>query len=470
MLYFSFAYPYQFTQGTGKAFSDAQYGEINNAMAKGYMFWDWSVVDRENSDNTLEGYSQGVVNKCVHVPRVINSNDEAEPSGYDWGKPEKFKNNVWDNNTATSGEGSYTGGRAVASVNHIIAMKRAGWIEYNPFAARMSAFYDSAWKYWEPQCTTKSTKCPGTQNCCGSISGVKAVATIQGFGQSGVDAHFAGTPIGYRVLPAGSKHTAGTAVFPAQATESITKKGDAAFDKYWMGGKQMPELIGHDGARGSWGGDVYDIPSYDNYDKLTSDYTDTAQPAKSANKCSSWEFDGETNVKRTHQGDCKSAPMGLADNMYSWIETAGESITYRVNVVNRMLQREALAFAQTSGFTTIIVVQWADLMICKTRWLSIRQQGMSNPLMNFGLLFETILGAAVCFVPFLNVALQTRPLRLTHWFPGMPFMVLIFMYDETRKYLMRNGGLGIPPSVDEVDVISGQISKKYNWVGVNTYY
>jgi magnesium-transporting ATPase (P-type) len=474
-----YAYPFQFTQGTGKAFSDAQYGEINNAMAKGYMFWDWSVVDRSNSDATIavldsngdkKTYSQGVVNKCVHVPRVINSNDGAEPTNYDWGKPEDFSNNVWNNDTATTGTGSYTGGRAVASVNHIIAMKRAGWIEYNPFAARMSAFYDSAWKYWEPQCASPKTKCPGETECCGSISGVKAVATIQGFGQSGVDAHFAGTPIGYRILPAGSKHEAGTAVFPAQASESITKKGDADFDKYWMGGKQMPERIGYDGVRGSWGGDVYDIPSYENYGKLTSDYTNAPQAGQSANKCSSWEFDGSANIKRTHQGNCNTAPMGLADNMYSWMEKAGASITYRVNVVNRMLQREALAFAQTSGFTTIIVVQWADLMICKTRWLSIRQQGMSNPLMNFGLLFETILGAAVCFVPFLNVALQTRPLRLTHWFPGMPFMVLIFMYDETRKYLMRNGGLGIPPSVDEVDVISGQISKKYNWVGINTYY
>ena len=57
-----------------------------------------------------------------------------------------------------------------------------------------------------------------------------------------------------------------------------------------------------------------------------------------------------------------------------------------------MIQEEGLKYAQTSGFTTIIVVQWADLMICKTRWLSIANQGMVNPLMNFGLLFETILG------------------------------------------------------------------------------
>merc|ERR1711865_660713 len=157
--------------------------------------------------------------------------------------------------------------------------------------------------------------------------------------------------------------------------------------------------------------------------------------------------------------DTQTLPMDLAAHVRvgNWTEGVGATLTYRINVMNRMLQREALAFAQTSGFTTIIVVQWADLMICKTRWLSIRQQGMSNPLMNFGLLFETILGAAVCFVPFLNVALQTRPLRLTHWFPGMPFMVLIFMYDEIRKYLMRSGGLGIEASKDITHPITGQV-------------
>ena len=57
-----------------------------------------------------------------------------------------------------------------------------------------------------------------------------------------------------------------------------------------------------------------------------------------------------------------------------------------------MLQEEALKYAQTSGFTTIIVVQWADLMICKTRWLSIADQGMVNPLMNFGFAVRNDLG------------------------------------------------------------------------------
>jgi hypothetical protein len=282
------------------------------------------------------------------------------------------------------------------------------------------------------------------------------VATIQGFGAAGADAHFAGVPIGYRVLPPWSSQKAGTAVFPAAATQDIITDGE---DAYWLGGKKMAKTNSAD-ATSSWKNDVVDIPTY-TYAELTSDYKPNGVVDDSGvSKCTEWGTTTDGDLTHAHKANCKTGVYALADNMYSWVSDG----VYRVNVLNRMLQRETLAFAQTSGFTTIIVVQWADLMICKTRWLSIRQQGMRNPLMNFGLLFETILGACVCFVPFLNAALQTRPLRFTHWFPGMPFMVIIFMYDEIRKYIMRSG------SYDETDPVTGQVTKKFNWVGENTYY
>lgn len=45
---------------------------------------------------------------------------------------------------------------------------------------------------------------------------------------------------------------------------------------------------------------------------------------------------------------------------------------------------------------TIVIVQWADLLISKTRYMSIATQGMKNWFMNFGLVFETVLAAAMC--------------------------------------------------------------------------
>lgn len=37
------------------------------------------------------------------------------------------------------------------------------------------------------------------------------------------------------------------------------------------------------------------------------------------------------------------------------------------NIASRMSQKEALAHAQASFFVAIVIVQWADLIICKTR-------------------------------------------------------------------------------------------------------
>eukprot|EP00951_Prasinocladus_malaysianus_P022314 scaffold186521_cov43-Prasinocladus_malaysianus.AAC.1 len=100
-------------------------------------------------------------------------------------------------------------------------------------------------------------------------------------------------------------------------------------------------------------------------------------------------------------------------------------------------QSNALKYAQTAYFIAIIVVQWADLLIAKTRKLSIFEQGMRNGFMNFGLCFETVLGVLLVYLPFLNVAFGTRPLYILHWFPAVPWSILIFVYDEVRKSIIR---------------------------------
>ena len=55
-------------------------------------------------------------------------------------------------------------------------------------------------------------------------------------------------------------------------------------------------------------------------------------------------------------------------------------------------RQESLRKAQTSYLFSIIVVQWADVVICKTRVASIFSHGMGNMVMNLGLFEETALG------------------------------------------------------------------------------
>merc|ERR1711869_90661 len=106
------------------------------------------------------------------------------------------------------------------------------------------------------------------------------------------------------------------------------------------------------------------------------------------------------------------------------------------NVASRMVQKNALMHSQAAYWVSIVVVQGADLLICKTRWLSIKQQGLRNSVLNFGLFFETLLAAWLCYWTPVSLGLGTANIRFTHWFPGIPFSMLIFAYDECRKYLI----------------------------------
>merc|ERR1712080_82795 len=88
----------------------------------------------------------------------------------------------------------------------------------------------------------------------------------------------------------------------------------------------------------------------------------------------------------------------------------------------------------TAFFVSIVIVQWADLITCKTRKNSVFQQGMKNGMLNFGLCFETLLAAFLSYCPGMDKGLRMYPLKFNWWLPALPFSLLIFTYDETRKY------------------------------------
>jgi len=101
-------------------------------------------------------------------------------------------------------------------------------------------------------------------------------------------------------------------------------------------------------------------------------------------------------------------------------------------------QRKILEFTcHTAFFVSIVVVQWADLIICKTRRNSLFTQGMTNWFLNFGLVFETCLAAFLSYTPGMSNGLRMYPLHWTWWFPAMPFSLAIWVYDEIRRYILR---------------------------------
>lgn len=117
---------------------------------------------------------------------------------------------------------------------------------------------------------------------------------------------------------------------------------------------------------------------------------------------------------------------------------------------NKQYNDNVLRTAQTAYFVGVMVSRWADLLICKTRKISLLDQGMHNRMLNFGLFFEVCLASFLTYVPLANTIFGTRPLFVLHWFPAIAFNFFILAYDELRKYLIRRNPSG--------------------WVFRNTYY
>uniref|UniRef100_A0A8C3Q818 Sodium/potassium-transporting ATPase subunit alpha n=1 Tax=Geospiza parvula TaxID=87175 RepID=A0A8C3Q818_GEOPR len=113
-------------------------------------------------------------------------------------------------------------------------------------------------------------------------------------------------------------------------------------------------------------------------------------------------------------------------------------------------QRKVVEFTcHTAFFASIVVVQWADLIICKTRRNSVFQQGMKNKILIFGF-WGPNFGV---FVP-----------RVTWWFCAFPYSLLIFAYDEVRKLILRRypGENGNPKKWEpqKIEIITFGIPKK----------
>jgi sodium/potassium-transporting ATPase subunit alpha len=98
---------------------------------------------------------------------------------------------------------------------------------------------------------------------------------------------------------------------------------------------------------------------------------------------------------------------------------------------------EILRKAQTSFLVSIVVAQWADVIICKTRERSIFEQGMSNMVLNVGIFEETVLAIALVYCPPFHDAFNTTDIDFKMWCYGMPFSFLIWVYDELRKMTIR---------------------------------
>ncbi|CAM9196343.1 unnamed protein product [Choristocarpus tenellus] len=327
------------------------------------------------------------------------------------------------------------------TIEGIQAMMNAQYFDYIPWRARMSPFWDNDWLAWD---VTDSEGVRGT------LGGKSNIIYFQSY-NAGLYSNCLGES---------SMSTKAGKVTAANGARDVINWNPAT------------------------GADIGNLPSPYGNTTCDSDAVVTPSSKKFAVFCNGdgtvdgCEIFDDNTMHNTFfcEDECapgcvarnsafRKAASGIASTIFGAEAMASnDGYAQCQNIANRMSQEEALSHAQGAFFVAIVVVQWADLVICKTRWLSIRTQGMSNSMMNFGLFFETLLAAWLAYCPPVNVGLGTRNLRLVHWFPAMPFAVIIFVYDEVRKYLMRT------TSPEIIDKSTGQARRVAGWLERNTYY
>jgi magnesium-transporting ATPase (P-type) len=102
--------------------------------------------------------------------------------------------------------------------------------------------------------------------------------------------------------------------------------------------------------------------------------------------------------------------------------------------------RDALYLqATTACLTAIIVAQIANVFVCRCERESVfRIRFLSNPLIFWGIAFETVLILCIDYTPIGNAIFGTSPIPLAVWFFALPFAFALLALEELRKWLVRH--------------------------------
>lgn len=94
--------------------------------------------------------------------------------------------------------------------------------------------------------------------------------------------------------------------------------------------------------------------------------------------------------------------------------------------------------AITAFFFSIIVVQIADVLICRVRRASLfKKRFFSNHLVLVGIIFELLIGLFIVYMSFSHTVFNTHHLNIVELLLALPFALIIFFGDELRKYYVQ---------------------------------
>lgn len=94
--------------------------------------------------------------------------------------------------------------------------------------------------------------------------------------------------------------------------------------------------------------------------------------------------------------------------------------------------------ATTMALAAIVFGQIGAVFNCRTEIQSVFKVGLfSNKQVNFGIIFEIILIAALVYFPPFQTIFHTAPLNITDWLLLCVWPPLILFIEEARKAMLR---------------------------------
>ncbi|EAR94958.2 Na,H/K antiporter P-type ATPase alpha subunit family protein (macronuclear) [Tetrahymena thermophila SB210] len=97
---------------------------------------------------------------------------------------------------------------------------------------------------------------------------------------------------------------------------------------------------------------------------------------------------------------------------------------------------EALKWAQTGFFSSVVTSQWSNVFACKSRKMSFVTSSV-NSVMFQGIIFETALLCFLLYVPGVQVVFGSRPYEFWMFCHGLFFSISLLLWDEVRKFTTR---------------------------------
>jgi len=214
-------------------------------------------------------------------------------------------------------------------------------------------------------------------------------------------------------------------------------------------GFPMEELLGLATKKGipPNDGDVYD-PSAPYFGNTSRDFIDYCTKCWAGGDCEVKEYGSSDTPDWLYNGD-QDKDLRL---WYLQCDYATQSIQSMVNFGECRVKQvgsisqvpvcytaDALKYAHTGFFISIVIAQLSNAFLCKTTKHSFAFSGLNN----FGLMFGFVAEFALCIILSqarpIHIALNTRDVVFLHaGIPSIPFSMILLFYSEARKYLVRN--------------------------------